>query len=71
MFEKIVKAVFRLIYNCIYPEDYVINVLVAESKYLRVTYLPCIYGHYPKDGTRPMNDRDIAGRWSLGWRPNH
>jgi len=73
MLEKIVKAVFKLIYNCIYPEDYVINVQVAESKYVRRTYLPCIHGKYPSDpsGTRPINDRDIAGRWSLGWRPNH
>ena len=66
MFKRFIKFFDRF-----FPEDYVINVRVAESKYVRRTYLPCIHGKYPTDptGTRPMNDRDIVGRWSLGWRP--
>ena len=50
-----------------YP-DYVYNVRVMEE--LETTYLPDINGYYGKVGLRTMDQRDIIGRWSLGWRPS-
>lgn len=50
-----------------YPE-YVYNVRTMEM--LDTTYLPDIHGSYGKVGLRTMDQRDIIGRWSLGWRPS-
>lgn len=59
---------FLIFLSKLQPEEYVINVRNAESQ--KRTYLPDINGNYPDDpsGTRPMDNRDLAGRRDLGWR---
>ena len=60
MFKTLIKWILE---RCRYP-DYVYHVNVMEKN--GQTYLPDMYGNY---GPRPMEYRDLAGRWSLGWRP--
>lgn len=47
------------------PDTY--TQIVKGMEYTGLTFLPDINGKY---GPRQMNQRDILGRWSLGWRPD-
>ena len=63
------RLIMKIIDRCL-PEKYVTNVSIAER--YRRTYLPDINGSYGEKGNRPrpMDQRDLLGRWSLGWRPD-
>ena len=69
LFRNLYVYLVSIYYRFIQMEYYVRAVNEAERN--RMTYLPDIWGKYPDsdNGLRPMDDRDIAGRWSLGWRP--
>lgn len=64
---SLLTRLYVLYKKYIQPEDYVKRVRMAEKS--GFTYLPDNNGNYPKGGTRLLDQRDILGRWSLGWRP--